>query len=286
MIESDPGRPTPTRVSNEPAIRFASVVTTFGDELVLDRVSFDVDAGDFVCLLGPSGCGKSTTLRILGDLLDFDEGDVEVGGRPPKDTWRDLAYVFQQPRLLPWRTVLGNVMVGMDLRGVGGSKADRRATAVAKLALVGLADAAQKYPGVLSGGERQRVAFARALAMDPHVVFMDEPLSALDIRTKHELRNEIVDLWQRTSKTILFVTHDLDEALFLADKVIVFSNKPTRILRQVAVEAPRPRDLDQDPELQLLRKQLHQLFQDASESDDPADRRSELGHAAAEEVTA
>ncbi len=255
MIESDAGRPAPSRVSDEPAIRFASVVTTFGDERVLDQVSFEVGAGDFVCLLGPSGCGKSTTLRILGDLLDFDEGEVTVGGRPPEDSWRDLAYVFQQPRLLPWRTVLGNVMVGMDLRGVGGSKAERRATALEKLALVGLADATQKYPGVLSGGERQRV-------------------------------NEIVDLWQRTRKTILFVTHDLDEALFLADKVIVFSNKPTRILRQVAVEVPRPRDLDQDPELQRLRKQLHQLFQDASGSDHTHERRCELSRATAEEVTA
>src|SRR5262245_14079848 len=146
------------RRGNEPAIRFTSVVTTFGDELVLDRVSFEVGDGDFVCLLGPSGCGKSTTLRILGDLLDFDEGAVAVAGRPPRDSWRDLAYVFQQPRLLPWRTVLGNVIVGMDLRGVGGSRAERRATAIDKLALVGLADAAHKYPGVLSGGERQRVA--------------------------------------------------------------------------------------------------------------------------------
>jgi len=242
------------------AISFDNVALSFGGERIFDRVSFDVGESEFVCLLGPSGCGKSTSLRIIGDLLRPDGGRVEVNGRPPAESWSDIAFVFQSPRLAPWRNVLANVLLGVELR-FGRAEAKRRADrARALLALVGLADAAAKYPLMLSGGERQRVAIARALAVDPSIVLLDEPFSALDPNTRRRLRAEIERIWLDTKKTILFVTHDIDEALILADRIVLLSNKPTRVLQDIRVDAPRPRNVESDPRLRALRERLQDLF--------------------------
>jgi NitT/TauT family transport system ATP-binding protein len=250
----------PTESGTAPIIELSDVTTAFGQEKVLDEVSFDVRPGEFLCLLGPSGCGKSTSLRLIGGLLPPNSGHIEVAGQPPETAWTELTYVFQQPRLLPWRTVLANVMLGMELRGTGGDRTRRQARAAAQLELVGLAEAAGKYPGALSGGERQRVAIARALALDPQVILMDEPLSALDVSTKQRLRAEIQNVWAYTGKTVVFVTHDISEALFLADRIIVFSGKPTRILREFAVSHPRPREVDSDPVFLAMHTELRELF--------------------------
>src|SRR6185295_1047986 len=189
-----------------------------------DRLSFSVVDGEFLCILGPSGCGKSTLLRVVGDLLGVDTGTVMVADAPASESWQEIAYVFQSPRLLPWRNAEENVILGQQLRfGGKRSQAEMRAKARELLDLVGLGRDRHKSPAMLSGGERQRVSIARALAVDPRIILMDEPFSALDVKTRRKMRHEIVDIWHRTGKTIVFVTHDVDEALVLADRIIVLS---------------------------------------------------------------
>jgi NitT/TauT family transport system ATP-binding protein len=242
------------------AISFEDVRLSLGGDRIYDSVDFSVRPGEFVCLLGPSGCGKSTSLRIIGDLIAPDSGTVKVLGRPPKESWSDVAFVFQSPRLVAWRTAIANVLLGVELR-FGKAEARKRADkARTLLAMVGLADSAGKYPLMLSGGERQRVAIARALAVDPTIVLMDEPFSALDPNTRRRLRGEIERIWQETGKTVLFVTHDIDEALTLADRIVLLSNKPTRVLEIVDVPAARPRALKSDPALVALHERLNSLF--------------------------
>lgn len=242
-----------------PVVEFSQVTTAFAGETVLDGIDFRIADGEFICLLGPSGCGKSTTLRLLGGLLRQDSGSIRVLGKPPGQAWSDLAYVFQQPRLVPWRTVLANVMLGMELRGVAG-RAERRARAMEQLELAGLGADLHKYPGALSGGERQRVAIARALTLDPRIILMDEPLSALDITTRRRLRGEIHALRVRTAKTVMFVTHDIDDALALADRVLVFSRKPTRIVSEIELPPGGIRDVDHDPALHAIRLRMRQAL--------------------------
>jgi len=246
---------------DQPAIAFSNVELRLGGSAIYQSLSFTVAPREFVCLLGPSGCGKSSALRLIGDLLPWQNGDVRVEGLPPRQAWDKLAYVFQAPRLLPWKTALDNAAFGIEMRKPAIAAATRRQRASAELARVGLAADAHKMPAMLSGGERQRVAIARALALDPDIILMDEPFSALDHNTRSRLRAQIVELWQETQKTILFVTHDIDEALYLADRIIVLSNKPAVVREIVTVSAARPRDPEHDSELKRLRTHLIEIFQ-------------------------
>jgi len=246
-------------MASDPIIVFENVGVAFGEEQIYDRLSFDVRRGEFICILGPSGCGKSTSLRIIGGLLDVTGGLVSVDARTPRDAWPDIAFVFQSPRLVPWRTALDNVLLGTDLRFGGGDKEKRRARATELLKLVGLAGDAGKYPSMLSGGERQRVAIARALAVDPKIVLMDEPFSALDLNMRGRMRVEMERIWLETGKTVVFVTHDIDEALQLADRTVVLSNKPTRVLEIIELQTPRPR-VAGDRSLDTHRQKLVKLF--------------------------
>lgn len=245
-----------------PLIRFDHVATSFSGAMVYRDLSFDMGSGEFVCLLGPSGCGKSTALRLLGGLMVQDSGTITVDGMRPAVAWPRMAFVFQSPRLAPWRTALDNVILGMQLR-VGRIGPAERQKARDLLSLVGLDADMEKYPRMLSGGERQRVAIARALGVDPDIILMDEPFSALDPNTRLRLRAELIDIWRRTGKTILFVTHDVDEAVTLADRVILFSNKPTQVIAEINLPEPRPRDVRADPALSRKRDDLlarfHQL---------------------------
>jgi NitT/TauT family transport system ATP-binding protein len=256
------GATTVSTTGATPAIAFDTVGLSFGGERIYDSVDFDIASAEFVCLLGPSGCGKSTALRIIGDLLAPDRGQVRVNGRPPSETWDDIAYVFQSPRLAPWRDALANVLLGVELRFGRAEAKRRRDRALELLALVGLREASAKYPLMLSGGERQRVAIARALAVDPSIVLLDEPFSALDPNTRRRLRSEVERIWLETKKTVLFVTHDIDEAVTLADRIVLLSNKPTRVLETIVVDAPRPRspDAGSDPRLAAIKTHLQQLF--------------------------
>jgi NitT/TauT family transport system ATP-binding protein len=243
----------------DPIITFENVGVAFGEEQIYDHLSFDVRRGQFVCILGPSGCGKSTLLRMIGGLLEMNMGRVTVDGRTPRDAWPEIVFVFQSPRLVPWRTALDNVLLGMELRFGPGDKGRRRARATELLTLVGLAGDTRKYPSMLSGGERQRVAIARALAVDPKIVLMDEPFSALDPNMRSRMRVEMERIWLETGKTVVFVTHDIDESLQLADCTVVLSNKPTRVLELVQLQTPRPRTLG-DRGLDTHRQKLVKLF--------------------------
>jgi len=242
------------------AVRLDHVQLRFGRETIFQDLSFEVRQGEFVCLLGPSGCGKSTSLRLMGDLLQAHSGSVSVAGLPPSQAWDQVAFVFQSPRLAPWRNVTDNVLLGVELRSGRAAAQKQQAKAQSLLDLVGLGQSGHKFPSMLSGGERQRVAIARALAVDPSIVLMDEPFSALDPNTRLRLRQEIVRIWQETQRTVVFVTHDIEEAIWLADRIVLLSNKPTRVLESIEVPAPRPRQLHQDPSFQALRQRLEQLF--------------------------
>ena len=257
-------------MESAPIITFDNVGVSFGGERIYDRLSFDVRRGEFVCILGPSGCGKSTSLRLIGGLLDIDSGHVTVDGRAPHEAWAEIAFVFQSPRLVPWRTALDNVMLGTELRFGARDREQRRSRANQLLRLVGLAGDAHKYPSMLSGGERQRVAIARALAVDPKIVLMDEPFSALDHNMRGRMRTEMEHIWLETGKTVVFVTHDIDEALQLADRTVVLSNKPTRVLEIIELKTPRPRtpgDLALDTQRLNLVKLFRSLEQPAMQQE-------------------
>jgi NitT/TauT family transport system ATP-binding protein len=242
------------------AVTFENVGLQLGSERIFDSISFDIAHREFACILGPSGCGKSTSLRLMGDLLAPNGGTVRINNKPPSEQWNELAFVFQSPRLAPWRSVLSNVLLGVELRfgkAAARSKSDR---AKQLLASVGLAGGENKYPAMLSGGEKQRVAIVRALALDPSIMLLDEPFSALDPNTRRNMRQEIERIWARNDITAVLVTHDIDEALQLADKIVVMSNKPTSVIETIRVEATRPRNIDLDPTLRRLREHLHELF--------------------------
>jgi NitT/TauT family transport system ATP-binding protein len=206
----------------------------------LDDISFGVAEGQFVSLVGPSGCGKSTLLQILGGLIEHTEGEVFVDSIPVTRPLPDkIAIVFQEATLLPWKTASANIEFPLEINGV--AKAERRARAAALLDLVGLRDFAERFPHELSGGMRQRVAIARGLVRDPRIVLMDEPFGALDEQTRTKMGQELLNIWQKTRKTIFFITHSLTEALYLSDVVLVMSARPGRIIDTIKVELPRPR---------------------------------------------
>jgi NitT/TauT family transport system ATP-binding protein len=252
-----------------PLIEFRQVSLRFGAEVLYERIDLDVREGELLCILGPSGCGKSTALRVLAGLLAVDSGTVTIDGAPPNERWRDMAFVFQNPRLLAWRTAKENVTLGMELRRLGLGRAEMDSRADALLRLVGLAADSGKYPRMLSGGERQRVSLARALAVEPRIILMDEPFSALDPSTRRRMRHELVEIWQRTGKTIVFVTHDVDEALELADRIVLLSPKPTRVVETMTVAAARPRAIASSPALALLHERILAGFHDAPAEDAP-----------------
>ncbi len=207
----------------------------------LDGVSFTVADGEFVTIVGASGSGKTTLLRAVDGLIPF-TGHIAIDGQAIRGPGRDRAFVFQSDCLLPWRTVIDNVAFSLELRGVGRGAA--RESARRYLALTGLEDTERKFPAELSGGMRQRVNLARALAVDPRMLLMDEPFAALDAQTREVMQIELLTTWQRSRKTVLFVTHQLDEAAYLGDRVIVLSARPGRVRATVDVGFPRPRALE------------------------------------------
>ncbi len=206
----------------------------------LKDINFEVGAHEFICLVGPSGCGKSTLLRIIAGLEQASSGSVMYQDTPIRAPHRQIGMVFQEYSLFPWRTVLDNVATGMEFAGY--ERRDRERRALDYLQLVGLESFTQAFPYELSGGMQQRVAIARALATDPDVLLMDEPFGALDAYTRIVLQKELLRIWQTNRKTILFVTHSVDEAIFLADRIFVMSATPGMIREIIDVPMPRPRD--------------------------------------------
>ena len=209
---------------------------------ILDVERFSVREGEFITVIGPSGCGKSTFLHILGGFIKADAGSIRVHGEEVSGPGPDRGMMFQEFALFPWRTVAGNVSWGLEAQGM--PKAQIEAVVPKYLGLMGLGDFGHHYPAELSGGMKQRVALARVLAFDPKVLLMDEPFGALDAQTRETMQEELTRLWERTGKTIVFVTHDIDEAVYLGDRVVVLSARPARILEEVRIELPRPRGLE------------------------------------------
>ncbi|WP_223690514.1 ABC transporter ATP-binding protein [Leifsonia poae] len=209
-----------------------------GTVTALDDVSFEIADREIIALIGPSGCGKSTLLRMIAGLDTAFTGELSWDVPPKRG--QDIGFVFQEPALLPWRSVLRNV--GLGLEGKGNSKSEIKRRSLELIELVGLSDFAESYPSELSGGMRQRVAIARALAYDPRILLMDEPFGALDAITRDSLQDELLKIWERTSKTIVIVTHSVEEAAYLADRVVVLSARPGRIRAVHTVPLSRERD--------------------------------------------
>lgn len=210
---------------------------------VLNDINLSVERGGFVSLIGPSGCGKSTLLKVLAGLQIPTEGSVTVGGMSPAEAVlrRRIGLVFQEAALMPWKSALDNVCLLMEITGKQRSKSDIRARALELMRIVGLEQAIDRRPGQLSGGMRQRVAIARALALDPEVLMMDEPFGALDAITREEMSDFLLEIWQRTGKTVVFVTHSIDEAVFLSGEVHVMGANPARIIERLPITLDYPR---------------------------------------------
>jgi NitT/TauT family transport system ATP-binding protein len=253
----------------EAAIKVRDVFHRFGEEgdrrfvRALADTSLDVARGELLCLIGPSGCGKSTLLNIMGGLMEPSSGTIEVRGQRVRGPLpRDIAFVFQENSLFPWNTVIENIELGMTFQGV--AKSQRAARAAEALEAVGLKEFAQHYPAQLSGGMRQRAALARALSLATPILLMDEPFGALDEQTRMILGEDLSVLLARSGKTIVFVTHSLGEAVFLADRVAVFSARPGSIKQVIAVDEPHPRkpEFVTSEKFTSLRNQLYGLLHD------------------------
>jgi NitT/TauT family transport system ATP-binding protein len=224
------------------AISFAAVTRRFGSYVAVRDIDFEVRQGSFVSVVGPSGCGKSTLLNLAAGLLQPTSGTIRIFDQPLTGLNARAGYMFQQDALLPWKTVMDNVMLGLRFRGVEAGEAEAQARDW--VVRVGLERFAAAYPAQLSGGMRKRVAMAQSWIVDPAILLMDEPFSALDVHTRHRMQGELLALWTASPKTILFVTHDLEEALAMSDEVIVLSAGPaSRVVSRHTVDLARPRDL-------------------------------------------
>jgi NitT/TauT family transport system ATP-binding protein len=222
---------------------------------VLDIEHLAVQDGEFVTIVGPSGCGKSTLLHILGGFIAADAGRILVSGHEVRGPGPDRGMMFQEFALFPWRTVAGNVGWALEIQGR--PRREREEVVDRLLATMELSDFRDHLPGELSGGMKQRVALARVLAFDPRVLLMDEPFGALDAQTRETMQEELTRLWERTAKTIVFVTHDIDEAVYLGDRVVVLSARPARVREQIAIDLPRPRRLEVKKSIRCLEFRNH-----------------------------
>lgn len=231
-----------------------------GKTLALKDVSFKTHRREFVCVIGPSGCGKSTLIRILAGLEKYNSGQVLVDGKPVDGPGRDRGMVFQGYTLFPWRTVKHNIMFGLEMNNVSRSEASREVEMW--LELVGLEKFANAYPHELSGGMKQRVAIARALVNQPRILLMDEPFGALDAQTRARMQSHLIDIWRNIDITILFITHDLDEAIHLADRILVLKAHPGEVQELIEVSVPRPRSAEQfnSPEFIATKARLEALI--------------------------
>lgn len=247
----------------EISLRNVGMVYGASQNTALTDVTLDINKGEFISLLGPSGCGKTTLLRIIADLLQPTSGEVTVSGDTPRQARLNKKYgiVFQSPVLYDWRTVRKNVMLPLEMMKVG--KAERIERADEMLELVGLSEFCNHYPKELSGGMQQRVGIARALVIRPEILLMDEPFSALDEFTREKLQIDLLKIWRKTNKTVIFVTHNIQESVFLSDRVCVLSPHPGRLSAVVDIDIPRPRRLEMraQPEFSSLVEKVRNSFE-------------------------
>jgi sulfonate transport system ATP-binding protein len=239
-------------------IRVEHLTKIFDDLTVLDGICFNVYDGELLCIVGPTGCGKTTFLNTLSKLLPATRGNILIDGAEADPKKHNISFVFQESTCMPWRTVRRNVAYGMEVKNFPPEKLAARLDYI--LELVGLDDCADLYPNQVSASMEQRIAVARAFAVNPDLLMMDEPYGQLDVKLRYYLEDELIRLWQTLRSTVLFVTHNIEEAVYLGSRILVLSNKPTTIKKEVIVDLPRPRNV-MDPKFVALRQEVTDLIQ-------------------------
>ncbi len=247
----------PQDAENNIKIRVNNLTKRFGDLTVLNSINFTIKKGELLAIVGPTGCGKTTFLNCLSKLMPSTEGDILIDGEEANPKKHNIAYVFQEPTCLPWRTVRENVAYGMEVKGVPKAEREKRASEI--MELVGLSSCADLYPNQVSASMMQRIAVSRAFAVNPDLLLMDEPYGQLDVKLRFYLEDELVNLWQKLGSTILFVTHNIEEAVYVAERILVLTNKPTTVKEEIIVDLPRPRKLV-NPRFIELRRQVTDLI--------------------------
>ncbi len=243
--------------SNQAKVSVRDLTKKYGDLTVLDKINFHINKGELVSIVGPTGCGKTTFLNCMSKLTDTTAGDIYIDGEVANPTKHNLAFVFQEPTALPWLTVQENVAYGMKIKHMPEDKLKERLEYI--LEVVGLKDTANLYPNQVSASMMQRIAVARAFAVNPDLLLMDEPYGQLDVKLRFYLEDELVKLWQTLKSTILFVTHNIEEAVYVAERILVLSPKPTKVRAEVIVDLPRPRNF-LDPKFIEIRRHVTDLI--------------------------
>jgi sulfonate transport system ATP-binding protein len=238
-------------------IEVRNLTKRFGDLLVLDEISFNVGEGEFLSIVGPTGCGKTTFLNTLSKLIPSTAGDIFIDGEVADPKKHHLSFVFQEPTCMPWRTVRQNVAYGMEVKQMPKAEMEKKLDQI--MGMVGLADCAGLYPNQISASMLQRIAVARAFAVNPDLLLMDEPYGQLDVKLRYYLEDELVRLWEHLKSTVIFVTHNIEEAVYISERILILSNKPAKIKAEVKVDLPRPRSLI-DPRLVEIRKEVTELI--------------------------
>ena len=241
----------------QPKILVNQLTKRFGDLTVLNDICFNIKAGELVAIVGPTGCGKTTFLNTLSKLMPATSGQILIDGEEANPRKHNISYVFQEPTCLPWRTVRENVAYGMEVKGVPHKERMERTNKI--MELVGLASCADLYPNQVSASMVQRIAVSRAFAVEPDLLLMDEPYGQLDVKLRYYLEDELVSLWQKLKSTVLFVTHNIEEAVYVAERILVLSNKPTTIKAEIDVDLPRPRNF-LDPKFMEIRQKVTDLI--------------------------
>jgi NitT/TauT family transport system ATP-binding protein len=239
-------------LASEIKVEVAGLTKKFGELLVLDDVNFTVGKGEFLAIVGPTGCGKTTFLNLLSRLIPATKGHIRIDGQEADPKKHNLAFVFQEPSSLPWLTVKQNVEFGMLIKGVHEGERERRLRQI--LDLVGLADCANLFPNQISASMEQRVAVSRAFATNPDLLLMDEPYGQLDVKLRYYLEDELVKLWRELGSTVIFVTHNIEEAVYVAERILVLTNKPTTIKSEIRVDLPRPRNFIDERFIEIRKK--------------------------------
>lgn len=246
-----------TKSGRKIKIQVQSLTKRFGDLLVLNDISFDVYEGEFVCIVGPTGCGKTTFLNVLTKLHPASEGDIYIDGSPADPSKHNISFVFQEPSSMPWLTVEQNIRYGLEIKRLPEEEIKKRVDQV--MELVGLKDFRNYYPRQLSASMDQRVVIARAFAINPDLLLMDEPYSQLDIKLRYYLEDEVIRIWRELKRTVIFVTHNIEEAVYLAERILILTPKPATIKKEIKVDLPRPRNFA-DPEFVKIRDQVTEMI--------------------------
>ena len=238
-------------MSEQTKVKVRNLTKSFGDLLVLDDISFDIRKGDFVCIVGPTGCGKTTFLNLLVKLIEPTSGEILIDGEPADPQKHNMAFVFQEPSAYPWLTVEENIQYGLKIKKMPKTVIVERTEEI--LDILVLQEVRKVYPHQLSASLEQRVVIGRAFALHPDLLLMDEPYAQMDIKMRYYLEDQVIKLWQKTGSTVLFITHNIEEAIYLSEKCLILSNKPTTVKEEKAIDLPRPRDIA-SPEFIALRE--------------------------------